>query len=328
MRWSAHATGAAIPVGALFDWLARQRHAGAGLAGRPDASWRQGRLQAQRAATRRRQPTCASCSSVGAMQALYDVPAPAKLNLFLHVTGRRRRRLSPAAVGLHADRLVRHAAFRAAGPTASSAARTWATALPADDLVLRAARALQQASAHRPGRPHRHRQAPARRRRAWAAAPRMRPAACWRSTACGTWTCRWPALAADRPGAGRRRAFFPARAQRLGRRHRRADHARSTCRRRASPWSSRPQGLDTADIFSDPALKRDSDACYNFWLCCKPVWFWCQRLAAGCPKALPRRHPGPSMAGFAGLARPDDRLGQRGFPGWGSSTTQLQSLPD
>jgi 4-diphosphocytidyl-2-C-methyl-D-erythritol kinase len=77
--------------------------------------------------------------------ALYDVPAPAKLNLFLHVTGRRPDgyHLLQSVFMLidwcdtlhferrHDGRLQRHDL----GP-----------ALPADDLSLRAARALQQAS--------------------------------------------------------------------------------------------------------------------------------------------------------------------------------------
>ena len=80
-----------------------------------------------------------------AVLAFYDLPAPAKLNLFLHVTGRRADGyhllqsvfiLVDWADTLHVERrddgqLRRHDL----GP-----------ALPADDLSLRAARALQQAS--------------------------------------------------------------------------------------------------------------------------------------------------------------------------------------
>lgn len=79
------------------------------------------------------------------MQAIYDVSAPAKLNLFLHVTGRR-------ADGYHllqsvfmlidwSDQL--HFDLRRDGAL-SREDLTWP--LPQDDLVLRAARALQTAS--------------------------------------------------------------------------------------------------------------------------------------------------------------------------------------
>ena len=80
-----------------------------------------------------------------AVNAFYDLPAPAKLNLFLHITGRRADGyhllqsvfvLIDWADTLHIERrddglLRRH---------------DLGTALPADDLSLRAARALQQAS--------------------------------------------------------------------------------------------------------------------------------------------------------------------------------------
>ena len=79
------------------------------------------------------------------MQSLYDVPAPAKLNLFLHITGRR-------ADGYHllqsvfllvdwCDQL--HFEVRQDGKL-SREDLSWE--LPADDLVLRAARALQKAT--------------------------------------------------------------------------------------------------------------------------------------------------------------------------------------
>jgi 4-diphosphocytidyl-2-C-methyl-D-erythritol kinase len=79
------------------------------------------------------------------MQALYDIPAPAKLNLFLHVTGRR-------ADGYHLLQSVfmlidwcdhLHFELRQDGAL-SREDLTWA--LPDDDLVLRAARALQMAT--------------------------------------------------------------------------------------------------------------------------------------------------------------------------------------
>ncbi len=76
------------------------------------------------------------------MKALYDVPAPAKLNLFLHVTGRR-------ADGHHLLQSVfmlvdwcdaLHFDLR---PDGQISREDLGPALPADDLTLRAARSLQ-----------------------------------------------------------------------------------------------------------------------------------------------------------------------------------------
>jgi len=84
------------------------------------------------------------------MQALYDLSAPAKLNLFLHITGRR-------ADGYHLLQSVfmlidwcdtLHIERRADGQLSRE---DLGAALPADDLVLRAARALQAASGCRQG---------------------------------------------------------------------------------------------------------------------------------------------------------------------------------
>jgi len=80
------------------------------------------------------------------VRALYDVPAPAKLNLFLHVVGRR-------ADGYHLiDSLMLpidwcdtlH--FELRSGDARLTRHDLAEPLPADDLCLRAARALQQAA--------------------------------------------------------------------------------------------------------------------------------------------------------------------------------------
>ena len=84
------------------------------------------------------------------MRSLYDVAAPAKLNLFLHITGRR-------ADGYHLMQSVfmlvdwcdtLHFELRTDGQISRedlSTGQTPPSALPADDLTVRAARALQQA---------------------------------------------------------------------------------------------------------------------------------------------------------------------------------------
>ncbi len=79
------------------------------------------------------------------MKALYDIPAPAKLNLFLHITGRR-------PDGYHLLQSVfmlvdwcdtLHFKLR---PSAHISREDLGPALPAEDLTLRAARALQVAT--------------------------------------------------------------------------------------------------------------------------------------------------------------------------------------
>ena len=78
------------------------------------------------------------------MRALHDVPAPAKLNLFLHVTGRRPdgMHLLQSAFMLVDWCDTLHFERRATGLSREDLAAP----LPADDLVLAAARALQSAS--------------------------------------------------------------------------------------------------------------------------------------------------------------------------------------
>ena len=79
------------------------------------------------------------------MRALYDVPAPAKLNLFLHITGRRPNgyHLLQSAFMLIDWHDLLHFELR---PDGHLSREDLAEPLPADDLVLRAARALQAAS--------------------------------------------------------------------------------------------------------------------------------------------------------------------------------------
>jgi 4-diphosphocytidyl-2-C-methyl-D-erythritol kinase len=80
-----------------------------------------------------------------ALRALYDVAAPAKLNLFLHVTGRR-------ADGYHLLQSVfvlidwHDSLDFELRDDGRLTRQDFGTALPADDLCLRAARALQSAS--------------------------------------------------------------------------------------------------------------------------------------------------------------------------------------
>ena len=76
------------------------------------------------------------------MKALYDLPAPAKLNLFLHITGRREDgyHLLQSAFMLIDWCDTLHVELRSDGALSRE---DLTTALPDDDLVLRAARALQ-----------------------------------------------------------------------------------------------------------------------------------------------------------------------------------------
>ncbi|KAF1019974.1 MAG: 4-diphosphocytidyl-2-C-methyl-D-erythritol kinase [Paracidovorax wautersii] len=79
------------------------------------------------------------------MNSLYDLPAPAKLNLFLHVTGRRDDgyHLLQSAFMLVDWCDVLHIERRAGSQISRE---DLGAALPADDLCLRAARLLQQAT--------------------------------------------------------------------------------------------------------------------------------------------------------------------------------------
>jgi len=84
------------------------------------------------------------------MKAIYDVPAPAKINLFLHITGRRSDgyHLLQSALALLDWCDTLHFERR---PDGVISREDLGTPLPQDDLTVRAARALQQATGTRHG---------------------------------------------------------------------------------------------------------------------------------------------------------------------------------
>jgi 4-diphosphocytidyl-2-C-methyl-D-erythritol kinase len=84
------------------------------------------------------------------MKALYDVPAPAKLNLFLHVLGRRPDGMHLLQSAFMLIDWCDTLHFHARGDGGLSR-EDLGPALPAEDLVLAAARALQAASATKLG---------------------------------------------------------------------------------------------------------------------------------------------------------------------------------
>ncbi len=255
------------------------------------------------------------------MIALYDVPAPAKLNLFLHITGRR-------ADGYHllqsvfllidwCDRL--HFEVRPDGGL-SREDLTWE--LPADDLVLRAARALQQATACTLG--------------AHIGVAKSVPAQAGMgggsSDAASTllalnrlWNLQLPrqALARIGLGLGADVPFFlggdNAWIEGVG------EHMTPVHVPVARFVIAKPQaGLDTGRIFSDPGLKRDTDLAIISGFAANPYGFghndlqpvaqslcpgMCQCLDWLASKGLSARMTGSGSAVFAVLKNDFDSAG-------------------
>ena len=128
------------------------------------------------------------------------VPAPAKVNLFLHVTGRRADGYHTLESLFVADRSRAtrsrstrrdDGAIRARGRRRRACPRTTISRV-------RAARALQDATGSRAWRRHRASTSASRWAAGWAAAAPTRRACCSRSTGCGSSDCRARELAAHR----------------------------------------------------------------------------------------------------------------------------------
>jgi len=191
------------------------------------------------------------------LRALYDVPAPAKINLFLHVVGRREDGYhllqSPFVLLDWADRL--HLERRDDGRLVR---HDLGPALPADDLCLRAARALQAESGTTLGADiHIDKQLP------WGAGlgGGSSDAATVLLALNRLWGLHWPRqrlaalglrLGADVPFfIGGRNAFVEGIGERLTPLHLpRAWYA----------LVKPPVALPTAAIFAHPALRRDTEA--------------------------------------------------------------------
>ena len=338
--------GESVPIEAWFDWLhgrpwpgAREHAAGRGdrlraarLDGRPRPASPPARSR-PRGASRCRRSACGSSSTARegsgmSLPALYDVPAPAKLNLFLHVVGRRDD-------GYHLiDSLMLpidwcdtlHFERRDDGRLAR---HDLGEPLPADDLCLRAARALQQAAGTPLRRRHLDREAPAlgRRARRRQLRRRLHPAGAEPPLGPGL-AARAPA--ADRPRPRRRRAVLPRRPARPGRRHRRAADAGDAARRPGSPSSSRPPAwrqrgcsaprrwrepsrLLESRAFPRPSGARLTGSCSRGNRAGTRRRLRAKRSSGRGRSALSRGVAGAGRASDGVRQQPDDRLGKRGL---------------
>ena len=204
------------------------------------------------------------------MQALYDVAAPAKLNLFLHITGRR-------ADGYHLLQSVfmlidwcdtLHFDLRSDGQLSRE---DLGTALPPDDLILRAARALQ-ASTGTPLGAHIGvlKRIPAQ---AGMGGGSSDAASCLLSLN-RLWQLRLtiPQLQAIALPLGADVPFF------LSGRNAWVEGIGEKITPIALPPSrflvvKPPEGLDTKSIFSSPDLKRDSDSAILAGFAAQPYYF-------------------------------------------------------
>jgi 4-diphosphocytidyl-2-C-methyl-D-erythritol kinase len=224
------------------------------------------------------------------MKAIYDVPAPAKLNLFLHVTGRRPdgMHLLQSAFMLIDWHDTLHFELR---PQAALSREDLSRPLPPDDLVLRAARLLQAAS----GTTHGAHIAIEKRvpEQAGMGGGSSDAASCLLALN-RLWGLGLPLPALTKIGLqlGADVPFF------LGGRNAWAEGIGEDLRPLDLPWArfavvKPPEGLATAAIFGDPQLKRDSQAAIISGFAANPWDFGhndlqavAQRLCPGVTQAL------------------------------------------
>lgn len=263
------------------------------------------------------------------MRAFYDLPAPAKLNLFLHVTGRRAdgyHLLQSAFMlidwcdTLHVERRAGGALSRQdLGPT-----------LPADDLILRAARALQQASGCAEGAHIMvHKRIPAQAGLGGgssdAATTLLALNRLWRLGLNRAQLARIGlALGADVP-------FF------LHGTHGWVEGIGERIRTLQLPPArfvvvKPPQGLETAAIFRDPALKRDSKPATIAGFAADPYGFGHNDLQPVAERLCPQVGQGLALLAQHGLHGRMTGSGSAVFapvvPGAMTGVTEVQVPPD
>ena len=254
------------------------------------------------------------------LESIHDVPAPAKLNLFLHVIGRRADGyhllqsvfvLIDWADTLHFERrddgrLQRH---------------DLGAALPADDLTLAAARLLQAESGTLHGA-----DISIDKRVPWAAGlgGGSSDAASTLLALNRLWGLDWPRqrLLATGCEAWRRRAVLHRWPQRLRRGHRRAPHADRRCRASGLPSSSPPPGCRRRTssrtrpwcaihpLLYFPAFLQRQQNLGSGWM--EGPGLRSKRPAAARRRPLPRGGASRRVAGQTLRQQPHDGLGQRG----------------
>ncbi|MCK7499880.1 MAG: 4-(cytidine 5'-diphospho)-2-C-methyl-D-erythritol kinase [Comamonadaceae bacterium] len=203
--------------------------------------------------------------SAMSLRALYDVPAPAKLNLFLHVVGRR-------ADGYHllqsvfvlidwADTLH----FERRDDGRARAATTSARRCPPTTCAC-----APRARCRRPAAPRSGADISIDKRVPWGAGMGggSSDAASTLLALNRLWGLHWPRerLAEIGLRARRRRALLRRRPQRLRRRHRRAADAAGAAAGSATPSSSPPRRIATRDIFAHPRSGPRHRSCYTHGL--------------------------------------------------------------